>query len=68
MDLKIKVQNIVTRLEPMKLQSSLEHDPEFLAAIYSALPDRYILSSKVLRACLITGKKLFKLLREWSEV
>ena len=41
MDLKIKVQNIVTRLESMKLQSSLEHDPEFLAAIYSALPERY---------------------------
>ena len=41
MDLKIKVRNIVSRLESRGLQSVLEHDPEFLSAIYNALPERY---------------------------
>ena len=41
MDLKLKVRNIVSRLESMGLQSALEHDPEFLSAIYNALPERY---------------------------
>ena len=41
MDLKIKVRNIVTRLETMKLEAALKYDPEFLSAVYNALPDRY---------------------------
>ena len=41
MDLKIKVGNIVTRLKTMSLESALQHDPEFLAAVYGALPERY---------------------------
>ena len=41
MDLKIKVKNIVTRLETMGLQSELKYDREFLSAVYNALPQRY---------------------------
>ena len=41
MDLKIKVRNIVNRLETMKLEAALQYDPEFLSAIYNALPERY---------------------------
>ena len=39
--LKIKVRNIVTRLETMKMESALTHDAEFLSAVYCSLPDRH---------------------------
>ena len=41
MDLKIKVKNVVTRLETMGLQADLSCDREFLSAIYNAMPQRY---------------------------
>ena len=41
MDLKIKVKNVVTRLETMGLQADLSHDREFLSAVYNAMPQRY---------------------------
>ena len=40
-NLKIKVRNIVTRLETMGMGSALTHDSEFLSAVYTALPDRH---------------------------
>ena len=39
--LKIKVRNIVTRLEAISMGGALTHDPEFLSAVYCALPDRH---------------------------
>ena len=36
--LSIKVRTIVTKLEAMKMGGALEHDSEFLAAVYRALP------------------------------
>ena len=39
--LKIKVRNIVTRLETLGMSEALTHDSEFLAAVYTALPDRH---------------------------
>ena len=39
--LKIKVRNIVTRLEAMGMGAALTHDSEFLSAVYCALPDRH---------------------------
>ena len=40
-NLKIKVRNIVTRLETLDMSAALTHDSEFLAAVYCALPDRH---------------------------
>ena len=40
-NLKIKVRNIVTRLETLEMHAALTHDSEFLAAVYCALPDRH---------------------------
>ena len=40
MNLKVKVRNIVCRLETMGLEAALVHDSEFLSAVYCALPDR----------------------------
>ena len=39
--LKIKVRNIVTRLETLGMGAGLTHDSEFLSAVYCALPDRH---------------------------
>ena len=39
--LKIKVRNIVTRLEALSMGEALKHDQEFLSAVYNALPDRH---------------------------
>ena len=39
--LKIKVRNIVTRLETLGMGAALTHDSEFLSAFYCALPDRH---------------------------
>ena len=39
-NLKIKVRNLVTRLET-NMGEALKHDPEFLSAVYCALPDRH---------------------------
>merc|ERR1711867_384963 len=36
--LSIKVRTIVTKLEAMKMKEALQHDSEFLAAVYHALP------------------------------
>ena len=36
--LSIKVRTIVTKLEAMKMGGALEHDSEFLSAVYCALP------------------------------
>ena len=41
MDLRIKVKNVVTRLETMELSADLTHDREFLSAVYNAMPQRY---------------------------
>ena len=38
---KIKVRNLVTRLETMGMGEALVHDPKFLSAVYCALPDRH---------------------------
>ena len=40
-NLKIKVRNIVTRLELLNMGEALTHDSEFLSAVYCALPDRH---------------------------
>ena len=40
-NLKVKVRNIVTRLETLEMSAALEHDSEFLSAVYTALPDRH---------------------------
>ena len=40
-NLKVKVRNIVTRLEMMGMQEALKFDQEFLSAVYNALPDRH---------------------------
>ena len=40
-NLKIKVRNLVTRLETMDMSAALTHDSEYLAAVYCALPDRH---------------------------
>ena len=40
-NLKIRVRNIVTRLETLGMEAALTHDPEFLASVYCALPDRH---------------------------
>ena len=40
-NLKIKVRNIVTRLEALNMGAALTHDSEFLSAVYCALPDRH---------------------------
>ena len=40
-NLKIKVRNLVTRLETMDMGGALTHDSEYLAAVYCALPDRH---------------------------
>ena len=40
-NLKIKVRNLVTRLESLGMGAALTHDSEFLSAIYCALPDRH---------------------------
>ena len=40
-NLKIKVRNIVTRLEALGMGVALTHDAEFLSAVYCALPDRH---------------------------
>ena len=40
-NLKVKVRNIVTRLETMDMQEALKCDPEFISAVYNALPDRH---------------------------
>ena len=40
-NLKVKVRNIVTRLETLGMNAALEHDSEFLSAVYTALPDRH---------------------------
>ena len=39
--LKIKVRNIVTRLETLDMGAALTHDPDFLSAVYCSLPDRH---------------------------
>ena len=39
--LKIRVRNIVTRLEAMDMGAALSHNSEFLSAVYYALPDRH---------------------------
>ena len=38
--LTIKVRTIVTKLEALKMSSALEHDSEFLSAVYCALPNK----------------------------
>ena len=40
-NLKIKVRNIVVRLESLGMEAALTHDSEFLSAVYCALPDRH---------------------------
>ena len=40
-NLKIKVRNIVSRLKTLDMDSALTHDPEFLSAVFTALPDKY---------------------------
>ena len=40
-NLKIRVRNIVTRLETMGIGAALTHDSEFLSSVYCALPDRH---------------------------
>ena len=40
-NLKIRVRNIVTRLETMGMGAALTHDSEFLSSVYCALPDRH---------------------------
>ena len=40
-NIKIKVRNVVTRLEAMNMGEALKHDQEFLSAVYNALPDRH---------------------------
>ena len=39
--LSIKVRTIVTKLEALKMSGALEHDSEFLSAVYCALPDKH---------------------------
>ena len=38
--LTIKVRTIVTKLESLKMSGALEHDSEFLSAVYCALPNK----------------------------
>ena len=40
-NLKIKVRNIVIRLESLDMGAALTHDSEFLSAVYCSLPDRH---------------------------
>ena len=40
-NLKIKVRNLVTRLESLGMGAALTHDSEYLSAVYCALPDRH---------------------------
>ena len=40
-NLKIKVRNVVNRLETMGMGPALTHDSEFISAVYTALPDRH---------------------------
>ena len=40
-NLKIKVRNIVTRLEALDMGDALKYDSEFLSGVYCALPDRH---------------------------
>ena len=40
-NLQIKVKTIIQQLETLKLQDCLQHDTEFLAAVYSNLPSKY---------------------------
>ena len=40
-NLKIRVRNVVTRLEALNMGEALKHDQEFLSAIYNALPERH---------------------------
>ena len=39
--LAIKVRTIVTKLEALNMSGALEHDSEFLSAVYCALPDKH---------------------------
>ena len=39
--LSIKVRTIVTKLDALKMRSALEHDSEFLSAVYCALPEKH---------------------------
>ena len=40
-NLKVKVRNLVTRLEGLHMGEALKYDQEFLSAVYNALPDRH---------------------------
>ena len=40
-NLKVKVRNVVTRLESLNMGDALKYDHEFLSAVYNALPDRH---------------------------
>ena len=40
-NLQIKVKTIIQQLETLKLQDCLQHDTEFLAAVYNNLPSKY---------------------------
>ena len=40
-NLKVKVRNVVTRLEALQMGDALKYDQEFLSAVYNALPDRH---------------------------
>ena len=40
-NLKVKVRDLVTRLEGLHMGEALKYDQEFLSAVYNALPDRH---------------------------
>merc|ERR1712025_398180 len=39
--LKIKVRNLVSRLQTLKMDQTLKHDTEFLSAVFGELPDKH---------------------------